>query len=62
MAEGGLFGWIHGDWALKLGATGMVAPDFEGSRKYMFSATPIISLATNFFIRLFAARIKCRSG
>lgn len=43
-AEGGLFGWIHGDWALKLGATGMVAPDFEGSRKYMFSATPIISL------------------
>lgn len=44
MAEGGLFGWIHGDWALKLGATGMVAPDFEGSRKYMFSATPIISL------------------
>lgn len=42
--SGGLFGWIHGDWALKVGATGMVAPDFEGSKKYMFSASPIISL------------------
>jgi len=41
---GGLFGWIHGDWALKLGATGMVAPDFDGSKDYMFSASPIISL------------------
>ena len=42
--SGWLFGWIHGDWALKVGATGMVAPDFEGSKKYMFSASPIISL------------------
>jgi outer membrane scaffolding protein for murein synthesis (MipA/OmpV family) len=42
--SGGLFGWIHGDWALKVGATGMVAPDFDGSKDYMFSASPIISL------------------
>ena len=42
--EGGLFGWIHGDWYLKVGATGMVAPDFEGGKDYLFSASPIISL------------------
>lgn len=42
--EGGLFGWIHGDWHLKVGATGMVAPDFEGGKDYLFSASPIISL------------------
>lgn len=43
-AEGGVFGWISGNWYLTLGATGMVAPSFEGSKKYMFSAQPIISL------------------
>jgi outer membrane protein len=42
--EGGLFGWIHGDWYLKIGATGMVAPDFEGGKDYLFSASPIVSL------------------
>ncbi|MFB9341405.1 MipA/OmpV family protein [Aminobacter aganoensis] len=42
--EGGAFGWMKGDWYLTLGATGMVAPSFEGSKKYMFSAQPIISL------------------
>lgn len=42
--EGGLFGWVHGDWYLKVGATGMVAPDFEGGKDYLFSASPIISL------------------
>lgn len=40
----GAFGWISGDWYLTLGATGMVAPSFEGSKKYMLSAVPIISL------------------
>jgi outer membrane scaffolding protein for murein synthesis (MipA/OmpV family) len=39
-----LFDWIHGDWYLAVGATGMVAPNFEGGRKYLFSAQPIISL------------------
>lgn len=42
--SGGFLGWIHGNWALKVGATGMVAPDFDGSKNYMFSASPIISL------------------
>lgn len=42
--EGGLFGWVHGDWYLKVGATGMVAPDFEGGKDYLFSALPIVSL------------------
>lgn len=41
---GGLFGWVRGDWALKVGGTVMVAPDFDGSKDYVFSATPIISL------------------
>jgi outer membrane protein len=41
---GGLFGWIHGDWKLIVGATGMVAPDFEGAKDLMFGVSPIISL------------------
>lgn len=40
----GLFDWVHGDWKLVLGATGMVAPDFEGSKDLMFRVSPIISL------------------
>lgn len=40
----GLFDWVQGDWKLVVGATGMVAPDFEGSKDYMFSVSPIISL------------------
>lgn len=43
-AGDGLFGWIHGDWYLTVGATGLVAPDFEGSSRYLFSAQPIVSL------------------
>lgn len=43
-AGDGLLGWISGDWYLTVGATGLVAPDFEGGKKYMFSAQPIISL------------------
>jgi MipA family protein len=41
---GGLFDWVHGDWKLIVGATGMVAPDFEGAKDLMFSVSPIISL------------------
>ncbi len=41
---GGLFDWVHGDWKLIVGATGMVAPDFEGSKDLMFGVTPIISM------------------
>jgi outer membrane protein len=43
-AEGGLFDWIHGDWKLIVGATGMVAPDFEGAKDLMFQVSPIISI------------------
>lgn len=43
-AGDGLFDWIHGDWYLTVGATGLVAPDFEGGKTYLFSAQPIISL------------------
>jgi outer membrane protein len=42
--DGGLFGWIHGDWKLIVGVTGMVAPDFEGAKDLMFQVSPIISL------------------
>ena len=44
LAEGGLFDWIHGDWKLIVGATGMVAPDFEGAKDLMFQVSPIISI------------------
>lgn len=37
-------GWFRGDWYLTVGATGMMAPDFEGSSDYMFRALPTISL------------------
>jgi len=43
-AEGGLFDWVHGDWKLIVGATGMMAPDFEGAKDLMFSVSPIISI------------------
>ncbi|MBC2887065.1 MipA/OmpV family protein [Ochrobactrum sp. CM-21-5] len=33
-----------GDWYLKVGAAGLIAPKFEGSNKYRFSAQPLISL------------------
>ena len=39
-----MFGWMSGDWHLTVGATGMVAPSFEGSKDLMFKASPIISL------------------
>ena len=40
----GAFGWLSGDWYLTVGATGLVAPNFEGGKKYLLSASPIISL------------------
>jgi len=40
----GLFDWVHGDWYLTLGASGTVAPDFEGGRTYLFAAQPLVSL------------------
>ncbi|MEW9806964.1 MipA/OmpV family protein [Mesorhizobium sp. ZMM04-5] len=40
----GLFDWVKGDWKLIVGATGMVAPDFEGSRHRMFGVSPVISI------------------
>jgi outer membrane protein len=40
----GALGWLSGDWYLTVGATGMVAPNFEGGKKYLLSASPIISL------------------
>lgn len=36
--------WISGDWYLTLGATGLIAPNFEGGKRYMLSASPIVSL------------------
>src|SRR5690349_2260950 len=40
----GASGWLSGDWYLIVGVTGLVAPNFEGSKKYLLSAQPIISL------------------
>jgi outer membrane scaffolding protein for murein synthesis (MipA/OmpV family) len=41
LAEGGFF---SGTWHLTVGAAGFRAPKFEGSKDYMFSAVPLISL------------------
>ncbi|HEY4192072.1 MAG TPA: MipA/OmpV family protein [Mesorhizobium sp.] len=43
-AADGAFGWLSGDWYLSLGASGIVAPNFEGGSKYLFSAAPLVSL------------------
>jgi len=40
----GASSWLSGDWYLTVGVTGLVAPNFEGSKKYLLSAQPIISL------------------
>ncbi len=40
----GASGWLSGDWYLTVGASGIVAPNFEGGRKYLFSASPMVSL------------------
>jgi outer membrane scaffolding protein for murein synthesis (MipA/OmpV family) len=40
--EGGHF-W-SGDWYLKVGAAGFAAPRYEGSGKYLFQVSPMISL------------------
>ncbi|WP_315920518.1 MipA/OmpV family protein [Mesorhizobium sp. SP-1A] len=44
LAGDGAFGWMSGNWYLTVGATGLVAPKFEGSSKYMLSAVPLVSL------------------
>lgn len=42
--KAGFFDWVHGDWYLTVGAAGFSAPEFEGSSKTIFRATPMISL------------------
>jgi outer membrane protein len=37
-------GLFSGDWYLTVGAAGFTAPAFEGSRRYILSGVPIISL------------------
>ncbi|WP_137156587.1 MipA/OmpV family protein [Rhizobium sp. FKL33] len=44
LAEDGQYFW-SGDWYLKAGASGFVAPRFEGSKSYILQASPIISLS-----------------
>ncbi len=45
-----------GDWYLKVGAAGLVAPKFEGSNKYKFSAQPLISLGRQGEAERFSSR------
>src|SRR5262245_2440587 len=41
LAGGG--NWFSGNWFLTLGATGLVAPRYEGAKSYLFGASPLIS-------------------
>lgn len=43
-AKSGLSSWFAGDWYLKVGGAGFVAPKFEGDDSYEFAFSPIISL------------------
>ncbi|PSM18693.1 MipA/OmpV family protein [Nitratireductor sp. StC3] len=36
--------WWSGDWHLTVGVALFTAPDFEGAKDYLFSASPLISL------------------
>ncbi|MEO9612164.1 MAG: MipA/OmpV family protein [Nitratireductor sp.] len=36
--------WWSGDWHLTVGVTVFTAPDYDGARDYLFSASPLISL------------------
>lgn len=45
-----------GDWYLKVGAAGLVAPKFEGSNKYKFSAQPLVSLGRQGEAERFSSR------
>lgn len=45
-----------GDWYLKVGAAGMIAPKFEGSNKYRFSGQPLISLGRQGEYERFSSR------
>ena len=38
------FGWFSGDWSLTVGASGFLAPDYDGSDELEFRAVPILSL------------------
>ena len=40
----GMFDWVHGDWYLTVGASGIVQNRFEGSKDAAFNVSPIISL------------------
>lgn len=42
LAEGAR--WYSGDWYLTVGAAGLVAPRFEGSKSMLFGVSPLISL------------------
>ncbi len=44
LAGEGVFGWMSGNWYLTVGATGLVAPNFEGGKKYLLGATPLEEL------------------
>ncbi|MEN5299688.1 MipA/OmpV family protein [Brucella sp. TWI559] len=45
-----------GDWYLKVGAAGLIAPKFEGSNKYRFSAQPLVSLGRQGEAERFSSR------
>ena len=36
--------WWSGDWYLKVGATGFVAPRYEGAKSYLLQVSPLVSL------------------
>lgn len=36
--------WWSGDWYLKVGAAGFVAPRYDGANSYLFQVTPLVSL------------------
>ena len=45
-----------GDWSLTVGAAGLVAPSFDGSKDWIFKVTPVVSLSRQGSATRFSSR------
>ena len=43
-ADAAAEGWFSGDWYLTVGASGFVAPNYEGAKYMLMGASPLVSL------------------
>ncbi len=49
-------GWFSGDWSLTLGASGYLAPSYDGADDFEFQGSPIISFGRQGTLEKFSSR------